>query len=316
MKPGAKGKDNMKKIKTMLSDVTSKGENNDFDLLFLVDATGSMGSYIISAKEETKNISKELRKTYPDKNFKYGYIFYRDPIDSHSDIHEVIDLTDNVNSIPEKIAVIRATGGGDLPEDWAGAYKLVNEKISWRDGEKVIIHLADAGAHGKLFTLSDKYPNEEIKLIQELEKCALKKINIFGFVIEEDAKNSFNECAKIYRSKGGFFEVSDFCPPEMKEKMNMMNSMNSMNMMNSMNSMNMMNMNSPPMMNNMNMNMNMNMMGMNNMNMMMNSAPMMNNMNMMLNSSPMMNMNNMQMMNNMNFSNNAMNSVNMILNRK
>ena len=139
MKPSAKGKDNMKKIKTMLSDVTSKDENKDFDLLFLVDATGSMDSYIISAKEETKNISKELRKTYPDKNFKYGYIFYRDPIDSHSDIHEVIDLTDNVNSIPEKIAVIRATGGGDLPEDWAGAYKLVNEKISWRDGEKVII---------------------------------------------------------------------------------------------------------------------------------------------------------------------------------
>ena len=70
---------------------------------------------------------------------------------------------------------------------------------------KKIIHLADAGAHRKLFTLNDNYPNEEIKLIQELEKCALKKINIFGFVIEEDAKNSFNECAKIYRSKGGFF---------------------------------------------------------------------------------------------------------------
>ena len=112
MKPSPKGKDNMKKIKNILSDITTKNDNKDFDLLFLVDATASMGTYIISAKEETKNISKELRKLYPDRNFKYGYIFYRDPIDSHSDIHEVIDLTDDVNSIPEKIAKISATGGG------------------------------------------------------------------------------------------------------------------------------------------------------------------------------------------------------------
>ena len=316
MKPSAKGKDNMKKIKNILSDMTSKDDNKDFDVLFLVDATGSMETYIISAKEETKNISKELRKLYPDRNFKYGYIFYRDPIDSKSDINEVIDLTDNVNSIPEQIAKIRAYGGGDLPEDWAGAYKLVNEKISWRDGEKVIIHLADAGAHGKLFTLNDTHPKEEEKLIIELEKCALKKINIFGYVIEDDALNSFNECAKIYRSKGGFFEVSDFCPPEMKAQMNNMNMMNmnmmNMNMMNNMNPM-MNNMN--PMMNNMNPMMNMNMM--NNMN-----APpsMMNNMNMMgmnmmnsMNSPP--SMMNMQMMNNMNFNNNAMNSIGKILNK-
>ena len=307
MKPGDKGKDNMKKIKNILSDKLSKNDNKDFDLLFLVDATASMGSYIISAKEETKNISKELRKIYPDRNFKYGYIFYRDPIDSPSDIHEVIDLTDNVNSIPEQIAKIDAKGGGDLPEDWAGAYKLVNERISWREGEKVIIHLADAGAHGKLFTLNDKYPNEEEKLIKELEKCALKKINIFGYAIEEDSIRSFNECAKIYRNKGGFFEVSDFCPPEMKNSYFAMNNMNMMNNMNNMN--NMYNMNNMNMMNNMNNNM------MNNMN-----NNMMNNMSMMNMSEPlnmnMMNMNQMQMMNNMNFSNNAIKSVGCVLGKK
>ena len=74
MKP--RDKDNMKKIKNILSDKLSKNDNKDFDLLFLVDATASMGSYIISAKEETKNISKELRKLYPDRNFKYGYFFF------------------------------------------------------------------------------------------------------------------------------------------------------------------------------------------------------------------------------------------------
>ena len=308
MKPINKNQDNMKKVKNILSDITSNKDNKDFDVLFLVDATGSMGSYIISAKEETKNISKELRKQYPDRNFKYGYIFYRDPIDSKGDTHEIIDLTDNVNSIPERISHITAFGGGDLPEDWAGAYKLANEKISWRDGEKVIMHLADAGAHGKRFTLSDKYPNEESKLIQELEKCAAKKISVFGFVIENDSLNSFNECAKIYRSHGGFYEVSDFCLPEVKEEMN--RNMMKNNMMMGCNMMMNNNMLNNNMMNN-NMMMGSNMM----MNNMMNNNMMMNNM-MNMNAPPMMNMNmNMQMMNNMNFNRNAINSIGKIINK-
>ena len=204
-----KDKKDLKKIKNILSDDINNG-NNDFDIVFLVDATGSMSSYIIAAKEETKNIADELRKLYPEKMFQYGYIFYRDPIDSKTDTHDVIDLTDNVNSLPEQINVISATGGGDIPEDWVGAYKLANEKISWRNGIKVIIHLADAGAHGKLFTKSDKYPEEEEKLIYELDRCAEKGIKIFGYVIKDDAQNSFNECANIYRKKGGSYEILQF----------------------------------------------------------------------------------------------------------
>ena len=239
------GNKNIKKIKNILSDNKSKG-SDEIDLLFLIDATASMGPYIIAAKQESKNISEELRKLYPEKKFKYGYIFYRDPIDSHSDIHECINLTDKVNDLTEQLGKIDVYGGGDLPEDWAGAYKMANEKISWGDGDKIIIHLADAGAHGKLFTKNDNYPQEEEKLIKELEKCALKNITIFGYIIQEDARNSFEESAKIYRSKGGFFEIFNFCPPEMMNNGMMspfdmnMNFMNKNNMnMNCMNNMNM-----------------------------------------------------------------------------
>ena len=318
-------KKNMKKVKNILSDETSK-DNNDFDILFIVDATGSMSSYITAAKEETKNISDELLKLYPEKMFKYGYIFYRDPIDSPYDKHEVIDLTDNVNSFPEKIEKIYATGGGDAPEDWAGAYKLANEKISWRNGTKVIMHLTDAGAHGKLFTKNDKYPEEEAKLIAELEKCAEKKIKIFGYVIDDKCQNSFNECSKIYRSKGGSFEVLKFqaiplsndipsnpitpcfggmmgMGMNMNRNMGMMNNMG-MGMKNNMmnNNMGMMNNNNMGRMNN-----NMGMMNMN-MNMMNNNMNMMNNMAM---SAPMMNHHQMNI--NQNFQQNAINSIQSIL---
>ena len=291
-------KKNMKKVQNILSDDISK-DNNDFDILFLVDATGSMSSYITAAKEETKNISDELRKLYPEKMFKYGYIFYRDPIDSPNDKHEVIDLTDNVNSFPEKIGKIQAEGGGDIPEDWVGAYKLANEKISWRNGTKVIMHLADAGAHGKLFTLNDKYPEEEGKLIAELEKCAEKKIKIFGYVIEDKSQNSFNECAKIYRSKGGSYEVLKFLaiPPSQDDLFHPMNPMNP----------------KYPIYHNpmMNMGMGMGMMNMgmmNNMNMM--NMGMMNNMAM---SAPMMGSNQMNI--NMNFQRNAITSIKSIMDK-
>ena len=198
-----------KNIKKVINyDIVENSKN--FDVLYLIDATGSMSSYITAAKEETKNIASQLKNIYPDMKFKYGYIFYRDPIDSKSDIHEIIDLTDDINSLSEKIGKIEAMGGGDLPEDWVGAYKLANEKINWRNGNKVIIHLTDAGAHGKLFTPNDNYPEEEKKLIDKIEKCAKKKINIFGYIIQEPSRNTFEELAKIFRKKGGSFEIFDF----------------------------------------------------------------------------------------------------------
>ena len=208
IQPEDKKDQNISKINKILSDSTT--QEKVFDLLFVIDATGSMGNYIKAAKDETENISKELRSLYPEYNFQYGYVFYRDPIDSHGDIHEIINLTDQVNTLPEQIKKIRATGGGDLPEDWVGAYKLVNEKINWRNGIKVIIHLADAGAHGKEFTLSDKYPEEGDKLKAELLKCSQTGIKIFGYVITEDARNSFNQCQNYYRSNGGNYEICEF----------------------------------------------------------------------------------------------------------
>ena len=196
------------KIKKVINyDIFENSRN--FDVLYLIDATGSMASHITAAKEETKNIANQLKNIYPDMKFKYGYVFYRDPIDSLGDIHEIIDLTDDINSLSEKIGKIEAKGGGDEPEDWVGAYKLANEKINWRNGNKVIIHLTDAGAHGKLFTLGDNYPEEEKKLIDEIEKCAKKKINIFGYIIQEPARNTFEELAKIFRNKGDSFEIFD-----------------------------------------------------------------------------------------------------------
>ena len=73
----------------------------------------------------------------------------------------------------------------------------------------MIIYLDDAGAHGKEFTLFDKYHSEIDKLKNELLQCSKNNIKIFGFVITEDARNSFNKCQSYYTTKGGSYEIYD-----------------------------------------------------------------------------------------------------------
>ena len=39
--------------------------------------------------------------------FKYGYIFYRDPVDTMEGFHEIIDLTDEEATLPKKLVKLR-----------------------------------------------------------------------------------------------------------------------------------------------------------------------------------------------------------------
>ena len=79
--------------------------------------------------------------------------------------------------------------------------------MKWK---KIIIHLADDGTQGIEFTPSDKFRDEGEKLIYELDRCFENKIKIFGYALAEDARNSFNACQKIYRKKGGQYEICHF----------------------------------------------------------------------------------------------------------
>ena len=91
-------------------------------------------------------------------------------------------------------------------------------KMGWRDnGIKLIIHIADAGAHGKEFSKGDKYNEEGPKLISLIEKCAQNNINIIGFRIGEYPRQSFEKISEIYdnykisnKDKGQFIEIYEF----------------------------------------------------------------------------------------------------------
>ena len=43
--------------------------------------------------------------------------------------------------------------------------------MKWRNGIKLIIHIADDGAHGEKFSRGDKYPEQGPLLINKIEEC-------------------------------------------------------------------------------------------------------------------------------------------------
>lgn len=155
-------------------------------IVFLMDATGSMQTYINGTKLQIKTFIDNLRsKVYDDfeneyneqerKEFEFIYevaiVCYRDFGDN---IHfETLDFTNDLSKVEQFLGTIRANGGSDAPEDVKGAFihalfgiDSTNCKLSWEDRGQVasrnIMWLADAPPHGNKFNcIIDNYKQDE-----------------------------------------------------------------------------------------------------------------------------------------------------------
>ena len=193
-------------------------KKKEVDICYLIDATASMGREIKAANDYVIQIFEELSKNYIEFNFQFGASFYRDKIDSKKDKNEYFPLTTDMEELKKNISKIKPEGGGDIPEDWVEGYKMAINNMGWRDSAmKLIIHIADAGAHGEEFSKGDKYPKEGPELTKLIKECVDKNINIIGFKVDEDAEQSFEKMSEIYnqykmsvKDNGQFIEIYDF----------------------------------------------------------------------------------------------------------
>ena len=184
---------------------------NKVDLVFAIDATGSMGDWLRAAVARAQEIASTARREHPEVQFKFGAIFYRDPIDVPSDVNVIFDLTPDINRLRDQMATQKPYGGGDGPEDWVGCYEKVVNEISWEsDASKAVIHIADAPAHGDEWGGNCKH-QEQGRLLGPLIRTTAKKGIFFqGINIGAYPKASFNKICEIYRAEGGKCKVSDF----------------------------------------------------------------------------------------------------------
>ena len=187
-----------------------------YDIVYLVDATGSMQNSINNVIEYCIDIAGKLKKKIKYADLRFGAVFYRDPVDSKEDYHQIFDLNPNVEKLQSFVKGINATGGGDGPEDWVGGYKIILNKINWREGMKKIIHIADAGAHGRDYSDGDKYSDEnKYKFSSQLDtyirECARKRTHISALQIGDTPKKSFSRVQKLYKEENNNnFSIQSF----------------------------------------------------------------------------------------------------------
>lgn len=128
------------------------------DLAFAMDCTGSMGSYIDSARDNVRFIVEQIVASEKSE-VRLALVNYRDhPPQDSSFVTQVHDFTESPKKMKEWLSATSATGGGDTPEAVADALHDVL-KLSWREqATKICVCVSDAPPHG-LGCSSDGFPN-------------------------------------------------------------------------------------------------------------------------------------------------------------
>lgn len=122
-------------IDTTISDTTSP----HIQLVFALDATGSMAGLIGAAKEKIWSIASSLSQSSPAPKLEIGMVFYRDKGDVF--ITKLIPLSTRLDDMYDKLMDIQADNGGDQPESVnQGLYEAVN-KIEWSQNSKTVKNL-------------------------------------------------------------------------------------------------------------------------------------------------------------------------------
>ncbi|MBN1620019.1 VWA domain-containing protein [candidate division WOR-3 bacterium] len=127
---------------------TVRVENPTIEVVFVLDATGSMSGLIEGAKQKIWSIANEILSGDPVPDVKIGLVVYRDRGDEF--VVKKYDITDDIDQIYIDLTAVRADGGGDFPEDVNQALSWAVDSMSWTDSDnvlKLIFLVGDAPPH-------------------------------------------------------------------------------------------------------------------------------------------------------------------------
>lgn len=161
---------------------------SDVEIVFAVDATGSMGDEISYLQAELMDVLSRLTATPIIDNLRTGAVFYRD----HSDDYLVrkSDLTTDSKTTLTFIDNQSAGGGGDNPEAVEVGLEAAIEQIDWSEdaAARIVFFILDAPPHNT--------PAIQKKMKQLMKKAAQKGIRIIPML----ASNAQGETEYIMRT--------------------------------------------------------------------------------------------------------------------
>jgi Mg-chelatase subunit ChlD len=118
------------------------------EVVFVLDATGSMGGLIEGAKAKIWSIANAVIAQPGKPQVKIGLVAYRDRGDQF--VTKLFDLTDDIDTVFKNLQSFQAQGGGDTPESVNQALNEAVTKVGWSEAKattRVIFLVGDAPPH-------------------------------------------------------------------------------------------------------------------------------------------------------------------------
>jgi hypothetical protein len=117
------------------------------DVLFLLDATGSMGDEIGSIQQTIDSIAARIAQFEPRPTLRFGLVSYRDRGDAYVTNLDS-NFTSDVSAFRQALLQVHADGGGDTPEDINSGLQVAIQQMGWsEDAVRLVFLVADAPAH-------------------------------------------------------------------------------------------------------------------------------------------------------------------------
>ncbi|MGC6534769.1 MAG: vWA domain-containing protein [Parvibaculales bacterium] len=122
-------------------------QNTGIDVVFAIDATGSMVWVHRKVRERMAQLAGYVRSLVPLARF--GIIAYRDYND-YEFVTRISQPSFDIEKGRGFMAAIDAVGGGDVPEAVTQALRDAEGKVAWRPGaQRVVIIIGDAPPHAR-----------------------------------------------------------------------------------------------------------------------------------------------------------------------
>lgn len=156
-------------------------EEKCLDLVFAMDCTGSMSSYIITARDNIRKIVEDIVAN-EESDIRLALIEYRDhPPQDSTFVTRVHDFTRSPKKMRDWLDKAEARGGGDAPEAVTDALNDVL-KLTWREeAVKICVLVSDAPPHG-INAGGDGFPNgcpDGLDPIEIVRKMASEGITLY-----------------------------------------------------------------------------------------------------------------------------------------
>jgi hypothetical protein len=156
------------------------------DILFVVDATGSMGDEIDYLKSELRNVIERVENLNSQLDLRIGSVFYRDEGDEY--LTRVSPFSSNLLQTLSFIGNQHADGGGDYEEAVHTALNTAITQLSWSENARarLLFLLLDAPPHH-----TDLIVNDLNNIIQHAAQKGIKIIPVSASGVNKDTEFLF-----------------------------------------------------------------------------------------------------------------------------